>query len=416
MKRIYGFIVLLLSVLSFTACEDFMDLHKEFIEGGEIIYAPKPDSIAVYAGNERVEVKCWLYNAVNVRSVGVYWNSGADSLILKTDELGRTFNTGMDSVSITIPTKEEKTYTFNVRTTDNNGHKSLFSTALGSSYGQIYLSGLSDRRIQSINLDKDHTATITWFSKLESLVANEVRYITNDDESSIVRIPATQKVMILPNAKALQSFELRSLYIPEENAVDTFATAWKVADINIPGAKLAKEGMSIMQLDNDANWDNHEGAASRIIDDSYDVNWSYGHTLAGVPNWGSATRDLNSSLTIDLGREITLERLLFFNRNWKGLYKEANVKRFDVYVCDHKPSKEGNWEEWTKVSEYTINKPSGSPVGSETPTDTEVAKAGFPVIFSPTISTRYVRINVLETWGKTWYSHILELDFCGAEH
>ena len=38
MKRIYSLAILAASILSFTL-KDFMDIHEEYIEGGEIIYA-----------------------------------------------------------------------------------------------------------------------------------------------------------------------------------------------------------------------------------------------------------------------------------------------------------------------------------------------------------------------------------------
>ena len=156
MKRIYSIVVSFLSVLSFVSCEDFMDVHKEYIEGGEIIYAPKPDLIDFIAGQERIMFKCRTYNAPNIRSVDVFWNDGLDSLIIPVE-----LNTGYDSISVVLDNMEEKSYTFNVQTTDNFGHKSLFVTDFGSSYGESYLSVLSDRRIKSLSLS-DREGTVEW--------------------------------------------------------------------------------------------------------------------------------------------------------------------------------------------------------------------------------------------------------------
>ena len=71
MKRIYGIVAFVVSVLSFVSCDDFMDVHKEYIEDGEIIYAPKPDSIAFIAGKERILFFCRTYNSPNVKSVNL---------------------------------------------------------------------------------------------------------------------------------------------------------------------------------------------------------------------------------------------------------------------------------------------------------------------------------------------------------
>ena len=93
MKRIYGIVAFVVSVLSFVSCDDFMDVHKEYIEDGEIIYAPKPDTIGFIAGKNRILFNCRTYNTPNVRSIDVYWNDGLDSLIVPVE-----LKTGYDSI------------------------------------------------------------------------------------------------------------------------------------------------------------------------------------------------------------------------------------------------------------------------------------------------------------------------------
>ena len=82
MKRIYSLLAFILCVSVLSSCDDFMDVHKEYIEDGEIIYAPKPDTISFVAGKERILFHCRTYNAPNVKSVDIYWNDGLDSLII----------------------------------------------------------------------------------------------------------------------------------------------------------------------------------------------------------------------------------------------------------------------------------------------------------------------------------------------
>ena len=146
MKRIYGLAAFIISILSITSCDDFMDIHKEYIEGGEIIYAPKPDSVSFIAGKGRILFNCRTYNAPNIRSIDVFWNDGLDSLIIPVE-----LKTGYDSISVILDDMEEKSYTFNIQTTDNFGHKSLFLTDFGTSYGETFHSTLNDRRIKSVS-------------------------------------------------------------------------------------------------------------------------------------------------------------------------------------------------------------------------------------------------------------------------
>ena len=82
MKRIYNnFLLLLICLSGFSACDDVMDTHKAFIEGGEIIYAPKPDTIFFVAGKNRIELNYAISKAPNVKFINVYWDNGNGSLI-----------------------------------------------------------------------------------------------------------------------------------------------------------------------------------------------------------------------------------------------------------------------------------------------------------------------------------------------
>ena len=148
-----------------------MDIHKQYIEDGEIIYAPKPDSIAFIGGHNRILFRCWMYNGINVKTINVSWNDGMDSLSIPV-----TFKTEMDSLEIMLSDMPEKSYTFHTHSVDNFGHHSLIVTNFGSSYGDIYISSLTNRRIKGLSLT-DKFGTIEWFSAPEGLIANEIKYL-----------------------------------------------------------------------------------------------------------------------------------------------------------------------------------------------------------------------------------------------
>ena len=78
MKRIYDNLLLLLLCLSgLCSCDDVMDTHKAFIQGGEIIYAPMPDTIFFVAGKNRVELNYEISKAPNVKFMKCKWSNGA---------------------------------------------------------------------------------------------------------------------------------------------------------------------------------------------------------------------------------------------------------------------------------------------------------------------------------------------------
>lgn len=323
MKRIYNLVALVISVLSVTSCDDFMEIHKEYIEGGEIIYAPKPDSVSFIAGEGRILFNCRTYNAPNVRSIDVYWNDGLDSLIIPVE-----LNTGYDSISVILNNLEEKSYTFNIQTTDNFGHKSLFLTDFGTSYGEVYLSGLNNRRIKSLFLS-DKAGTIEWYSSLKGLVKNEIRYTKKNGSQAIIEMPSTDYLVNLPDVKAGSSFEYRSLYIPEEECIDTFATAWKVSETPFPATYIYdRSNWKVLSVSDEST--SEGGGMNTLIDDDLSTYWhsAYENGNAPLPHWA----------VIDMQTPKKISQI--------DLYRRANnkdTKSIELYISDQPDANTGNW-------------------------------------------------------------------------
>lgn len=280
MKVIYNLFILLLTSFLLLSCENFMDIHKDYIEGGEIIYAPKPDSVSFIAGKGQILFRGWVYNGVNVEKLIVKWNNGNDSVAIPAQ-----FKTGMDSLEMMLTDMEEKSYTFQIYTIDNFGHLSLTVTDFGSSYGDIYASSLIDRRIKSIGLT-DMIGTVEWFSAPEGIIFNEVRYKHSNGVTSIARVPDTEFSTVLsPRPTANSELEYRSLYIPESESVDTFYTAWvKYPDLFPATFIYDKSNWKIESFSDDKPSDG--GGVNTLIDNNLDSYWhsQWGPDIA-VPHW-----------------------------------------------------------------------------------------------------------------------------------
>lgn len=323
MKRIYGVAAFVISVLSITSCDDFMDLHKEYIEGGEIIYAPKPDSVSFIAGKGRIQFNCRTYNAPNIRSIDVFWNDGLDSLIVPVE-----MKTGYDSISVILDNMEEKSYTFNVQTTDNFGHKSLFMTDFGTSYGETFQSTLNDRRIKTVSLS-DKEGTIEWYSALTGLIRNEVRYIKNDGSQAIAGMPSSDHRLKLSDAKAGSAFEYRSLYIPEEECIDTFATAWKVSETPFPSTyaydRSAWKVLSVSDVSTSEG-----GGMATLIDNDLSTYWqsAYEDGDAPLPHWA----------VIDMQTPKKISKVEIYRRA-----ANKDTKSIELYISDQPDANAGNW-------------------------------------------------------------------------
>ncbi|MDR0699812.1 MAG: DUF4998 domain-containing protein, partial [Tannerella sp.] len=144
MNKLLKFITVIMIAGALFSCDDMMSVHQEYLEGGEKIYAPKVDSLVFYNGKDRIQLWFWLLEAPNVRSVDIFWNAYADSLIIPV-----TPSAGLDSMAVYIPLKDERAYTFYVRTTDIFGNHSLSEMGSATSYGAIYLSALTNRGVKS---------------------------------------------------------------------------------------------------------------------------------------------------------------------------------------------------------------------------------------------------------------------------
>ncbi len=323
MKRIYSLVVFVISVLFFTSCDDFMDVHKEYIEGGEIIYAPKPDSVNFIAGEGRILFNCRTYNAPNVRSVDVYWNDRLDSLIIPVE-----LSTGYDSISVILDNMEEKSYTFNIQTTDNFGHKSLFVTSFGTSYGDTYRATLNDRGIKSLSLS-DKEGTIEWYSAPLHLVRNEIRYIKNDGSQTTVKISSIDNLAKLPDVKPGSTFEYRSLYIPEEVAIDTFATAWKEYETPFPTEyKYDRSSWEVLSVSDVST--SEGGGMTTLIDGDLSTYWqsAYEGGDAPLPHWA----------VIDMQTPKNISRVELYRRTGN-----KDTKSIEIYVSDHPDANAAGW-------------------------------------------------------------------------
>ena len=323
MKRIYGLAAFIISILSITSCDDFMDIHKEYIEGGEIIYAPKPDSVSFIAGKGRILFNCRTYNAPNIRSIDVFWNDGLDSLIIPVE-----LKTGYDSISVILDDMEEKSYTFNIQTTDNFGHKSLFLTYFGTSYGETFHSTLNDRRIKSVSLS-DKEGIIEWYSALNGLMRNEIRYRKNDGSQAVVKMLSADHQVALPDAKAGSSFEYRSLYLPEEECIDTFATAWKEYETPFPAEyKYDRSSWEVLSVSDVST--SEGGGMATLIDGDLSTYWqsAYEDGDAPLPHWA----------VIDMQTPKNISKVELYRRSGN-----KDTKSIELYVSDHPDANASGW-------------------------------------------------------------------------
>ena len=165
-------------------------------------------------------------------------------------------------------------------------------------------------------------------------------------------------------------------------------------------------------LPGDASQMHQTGAARRMswLFDGRTGNQQYGYYSllnTGVPQ----------HFTIFLQGEYQLSRIkLWQHIDSKLTYGSANPRRFRVWGSMD-PNPDGSFDDsWYLLGEFENIKPSGLPVGETSAEDIATATAGEEYTFSLDVPTaRYIRVETLETWGRTQHVYITEMGIWGGK-
>ena len=128
----------------------------------------------------------------------------------------------------------------------------------------------------------------------------------------------------------------------------------------------------------------------------------------------------NYYYTFDLGKLSKLSRMKFFQfteSNFKWLYFDAQYKKFEIWGAENLDAT-GAWDNWVKLKDCEVIKPSGNPLEAwnYTNEDKEVAINGHEFEFPIDIpKVRYIRIKVLSTWSGLNWAACGEMSFWGSK-
>jgi len=256
----------------------------------------------------------------------------------------------------------------------------------------------------SVNIENDFGgANFSWLNEDEYPV--DVEFFTPDslDNMQLMRVLTTKSIEVNYSLRGYDAVERKFGILFRDNYGNITDT---ITSMIVPyfEKKLDKSKMNMVKLENDADWIKHEGQERGMIDDNRET---IGHTDFNT---------LPAALTVDLGQNVNLSRIVFFNRIFiDSYYSWGNPKRFKVYGRLEAPSQDGNWAEWGEpLIEDIIERPSGE----ATDTEEDVAKGeegfdfNFPISAGP---LRYIRVVVISTQADMTLAHIAELDFYGDD-
>ncbi len=374
MRKIIYTLLTLLTITYLYSCKDMDGTYEEFIVPNGLKYPQKPDSLKVFAGYNKLRLSWLKPKDPSITHAMVYWNNFHDSLKVEIDPT-------LDTIFVDVDNIGEATYTFFVKTFDKQGNASIPSEVTGTSYGDNYLMGATDRTILSALRDVDFEGTITWNNKTKDLVYSEVRYKTKTGETKTARIPAEEKILIIPDIKPGEFFEYRSVFLPP-NGVDEVAREWRTSDKPFLYMYPRTSWTAAARNGNHPWGDGGGGEPFRILDGLLNTGW---HSKVGTP--------LPQVMVVDMKEQLPVDNVIIYPpgpTNWRYM---NNV---EIYVSETPITPDAPQPSW------------GSPVvkmqypgGDRFLINFPAPKTGqfIAVVFLDSKSNTYISFMELEVYG-----------------
>lgn len=220
------FLFLSLAVAA-VSCKKMDDIYKDFVKDGETVYIGKADSAFVRGGYHRAEVVWLLKSDPKVSSYKLFWNNGRDSV---SGDVTKTEN--VDTVRVSLDDMTEGTHHFTIRMYDRHGNTSVPTYVSGSVYGPQYEQTLLDRTYRGMVRVGRTNLEVIWTPAEESAVGIEARYTNRAGEEEIYFISSLLNSSIFSSFPVNGEFQYRTLFMPDELALDTFATDFATVRVN----------------------------------------------------------------------------------------------------------------------------------------------------------------------------------------
>lgn len=312
MKKIIYVVLIALMAGYILSCKDMDGVYEEFIVPNGLKYPQRPDSLKVWAGYHKLKLTWLGAKDPSVTHALVYWNNYLDSLKVDIDNQKDTMEVYIDNIG-------ENTYTFYVKTFDNKGNVSIPSEVTGTSYGDNYLMGATDRTIASALRDEDRNGIITWNNKTSDLVYSEVRYTTSSGETRTIRVNPEESMLTCPDIKPGELFEYRSVFLPP-NGIDSVGREWVTYEKPFM-YKYPRTEWTAEARNGNHDWGDGGGGQPFLI---FDGNMSTGwHSKVGAP--------FPQCMVVDMKESLEVDHLIIYPpapANWRYL------KDIEIYMSD----------------------------------------------------------------------------------
>lgn len=405
-KNRYAYFILWMLVSFLISCDSMEDINRKYSEMEEQVYLGKVDSIQTFSGLNKIKITWYISSDPKIESSVIYWNVRQDSIVKPFTRK----TPGIQKDSIIIENLSEGNYYFEFRNTNKKGESSLFSSATGVSLGENYLNSLINslegREPVSIDYNPEDYSTTIILSPThdDMLLCSEVKYINNQGEEISLTIDREDDSFTMANISTKGSFELRSVFSLDLDIDDEILYS-KYVTYFVPAPEL--HGISQWNppgIPYGTYWETYYGI--KFMWDN-DIDTYY---LVSAP-------ELPYSFTFDLGKSIFIERFKLFQRQdivngETYAYDGQNLKTFQIWGSNT-PDVTSSFDDWIKLGDFEIIKPSGLPQGQSTPEDVVAAASGHDFILDLDFPIRYIRVVAQSLWGGYSTIAVSEIKFFG---
>ena len=201
-----------------SSCNDMLENIQPYLNEGETIYVGKVDSLTASSGRNRILLKGLYIYGVTQKKCVIRWQSQGEED--KSLELDVVRENTIDPFEVMINDLEEGQYEFSITTYDAKGNSSIESVIEGYAYGDFYEGNLVNRKMDRLYTD-GNDIVISWRPANNALKC-EMYYTDVTGKEKKIKIPIAETETRIEDCDQTKVLRWRTIYLPEENAIDYF--------------------------------------------------------------------------------------------------------------------------------------------------------------------------------------------------
>ncbi|MEC3879526.1 DUF4998 domain-containing protein [Parapedobacter sp. 10938] len=291
------------------SCQKNDSTFKQFLVPGGITYVGKINNPVIQSGHHRVMISIPRVADPNVIEARIFWDNFADSIHVDLTD-------PVDTTRIIIDHLADKSYSFIIKTYDEQGNSSVPVELIARSFGISYQESLLPQIRNYSEVVSNDDLMINWGTAdiQNGAFATEIKYTDAFNATKTIRIATDEAITYITDLKKGSNYEYRTLFLPDSAAIDTFYTEFSlVTDIS---REVDKTDWTIMasSYEPTAELVRGGGPSTFLIDDDINTFWHTQYT-------GGAQPDYPHWFVVDMQKALTLTRVELTGRqnNTEGL-------------------------------------------------------------------------------------------------